>query len=590
MTETGASTLPAVLCSGSSMKHSLCVVIPLYKQLEAIAGTLREVEAQGLPCFVIDDGNEASVRERLIGIVAQRSNTYLHSLPSNQGKGGAVIAGLRLAREQGFTHALQVDADGQHDLTELPVFWELSRKNPDALVAGQPVYDASANRLRVVARHLTHFLVKIQTLCLTAPDTMCGYRVYPLESTCALLERVNVGRRMDFDIEIMVRLIWEGVPIVKQYTKVIYPEGGQSNFNYLHDNILISKMHAKLVLGMLARFPGRLVRDRRRSSDSRHWAELEELGFTWGIRFLVWSYRLFGPNVFKAMLWPVIAYYFTCNTRARLASADYLKRVYLSGSSHPDLAVKPNWRTGFKHFLQFGYSNLDRLASWFGTAKLTDLDFVQKEEFFRFYSEGRGALLISSHLGNIEMCRALITQYPNIKFHVIMHTGHAAMINSVLKEINEQADLRVIEVANIGPETATFLKERVDAGEYVVILGDRTPVHSEGRISAVEFLGGTTYFPQGPYLLGHLLGCPVFTMFCLKESGRYRLYIEKFAERIRLSRKTRESDLQSWAQAYADILEQYCLREPLQWFNFYDFWAKDAPVAVADELDEVKAS
>lgn len=572
------------------MNHNLCVVIPLYRQLDAIADTLAEIEAQEFPCILVDDGNEPGVRTRLAQIVSRHPNTHLHSLSVNQGKGGAMIAGLRLARERGFTHALQVDGDGQHDLGDLPVFLELSRNNPTALVAGQPIYDASANRFRVSARHLNHFWVKVQTLDPNPPDAMCGYRVYPLEATCALLERANIGKRMDFDIEIMIRLIWDGVPVVRHYTKVIYHENGQSNFNYLHDNFLIVKMHVKLLLRLGRRLPQQIMRCRRGPEDSKHWAELEELGFTWGIRFLIWSYRFFGAAAFKAILWPVIAYYYAFNHRARAASSDYLERVYRRGSSHPDLAVKPNWRTGMKHFLQFGYFNLDRIASWFGVAKLTDLDFVHKEEFLRFYSEGKGALLISSHLGNIEMCRALITQYPNIKFHAIMHTGHAVMINSVLKEINQQSDLRVIEVANIGPETATFLKERVEAGEYVVILGDRTPVHSEGRVSPVEFLGDPTYFPQGPYLLGHLLGCPVFTMFCLKESGRYRLYIEKFAERIRLSRKSREADLGRWAQAYADILAQYCLREPLQWFNFYDFWAKDASLPEADRLDEVKAS
>lgn len=571
------------------MKHKLCVVIPLYKQLASIAETLRQVEDIGLSCILVDDGNEPCVREQLVEIVGQRSQTHLHSLNCNQGKGGAVIAGLRLAAGQGFTHALQVDADGQHDLADLPVLWELSRKNPEALVTGQPVYDASANRLRVAARQLTHFLVKIQTLCLTAPDTMCGFRVYPLESTCALLDRVKVGRRMDFDIEIMVRLIWEGVPVVKHRTKVIYPEGGQSNFDYWQDNVLITKMHTKLVLGMLARLPRRILG--RSGRNSNHWAQLDELGFLWGIRFLVWSYRLCGASFFKALLWPVIAYYFVSNHRARQASAVYLEKVYRCGSSHPDFTHRPGWRVGFKHFLQFGYSNLDRLASWFGATRLTDLDFPQKDEFLSFYTQGRGALLIGSHLGNIEMCRALITQYPQLKFHVIMHTGHAAMINSALKEINKDADLRVIEVSNIGPETATFLQERVEAGEFIVILGDRTPVHSRGRTSKVEFLGETTFFPQGPYLLSHLLGCPVFTMFCLKESGIYRLYMEPFADRIRLSRKQRENELQAWAQAYADVLAGHCLREPLQWFNFYDFWEKEASaVGPVDEVDEVKAS
>jgi len=558
------------------MDHSLCVVIPLYKQLQAIAGTLKTVEEHGLPCLLIDDGNEEKVRAHLEELVEAHPHTTLHSLATNQGKGGAVMAGLRIARERGFTHALQVDADGQHDLTQIPVFQELSHKNPAALVTGQPIFDASVNRLRQAARQITHFLVKIQTLSLTAPDTMCGYRVYPLHATCALLDKVQVGRRMDFDIELLVRMIWEGVPIVKHYTRVIYPENGQSNFDYLHDNILIAKMHTKLVLGMFYRLPSWIAR-RGKEGKGRHWAEIEELGFVWGIRFLVWCYRLFGPKAFKAVLWPVIAYYFHTNETARRASEEFLFRAYQHGSTHPELAQPPTRKTSFKHFLQFGNCNLDRLASWCGAKKLTELNFVQKDEFLKAFSQGKGGLLISSHLGNIEMCRALVTQFPKIKFHIIMHTGHAGMINSVLKEVNAQADLRIIEVSSIGPETATFLKERVDAGEYVVILGDRTPVHSQGRVSQVNFLGESTHFPQGPYVLAHLLGCPVFTMFCLLEDNGYSLYIEKFAEKIRLSRKSREVELQEHAQRYAAVLEKHCLRQPLQWFNFYDFWGTQAP-------------
>lgn len=572
------------------MNHNLCVVIPLYKQLEAIEATLTDIERLGLDSIVVDDGNEPDLRERLQKITSQFHHTVLHSLDSNQGKGGAVMAGLKLAHQMGYTHALQIDADGQHDRSQIPAMRDLSLANPEAIVLGQPVYDASANKFRVACRYLNAFWVNVQLFSFSAPDAMCGFRVYPLAATCTLLNRVRLGRRMDFDIEVLIRLIRDGVPVVKHPTKVIYHTDSQSNFQYVPDNYLIVKMHVKLLLEALHALVFRRSHPKRSKTDPQHWAEVEELGFTSGIRFLVWSYRFFGAGVFKAILWPVIVYYFQTNQRARQASLEYLQRVYRAGSDHPEMAAEPGPRTVFKHFLEFGYFNLDRIASWFGAVKLTDLDFVQKDEFLGFVQQGKGALLISSHLGNIEMCRALITQYPRVKFHVIMHTAHADKFNSVLKEINSQSDLRVIQVGDIGPETATFLHERIEAGEYIVILGDRTPVHSQGRVSEVEFLGDRTFFPQGPYLLAHLLGCPVFTMFCLKESGRYRLYIEPFAERIRLARKDRERSLQAQAQRYADILQHYCLKEPLQWFNFYDFWSADTSARLEDKRDEIKAS
>ena len=205
--------------------------------------------------------------------------------------------------------------------------------------------------------------------------------------------------------------------------------------------------------------------------------------------------------------------------------------------------------------------------------KLTDLEFEQKDEFLELHAQRRGAVIISSHLGNIEMCRALVTQFPDIKMHILMHTQHAGKFNAMMKEINQDADLGIIQVNKIGPETALFLKERVDRGEYVVILGDRTPVRARDRVCEVEFLGERTYFPQGPYVMAHVLACPVYVMFCLAEGDVYRLYMEKFADEIRLARKNREQQLQKLAQRYADVLEGYCLKEPLQWFNFYDFWA-----------------
>lgn len=562
------------------MKHSACVVIPLYKQLDAIEGTLRTVRSHELPCLLIDDGNEPSVREFLAEVVEQFPNTTLHSLPTNQGKGGAVMAGLRLARKNGFTHALQVDADGQHDLTQIPVFLQLSEKNPEALVAGQPVFDASVNKMRWFFRQLTHFLVKVQTLTWRAPDTMCGYRVYPIEATCALLERVPVGQRMDFDIEVMVRLIWDKVPVVKHYTKVIYPEGGQSNFDYFHDNVLITLMHTKLVLGMLASLPSRFLKRGKANSDE-HWSEIEEVGAIWPMRLLFWSYKLFGRGFFRAAMWPIIAYYYRTHHKARQASQKYLQKVYEKGSHHPELRRPPDWRTSFRHLLEFGYSNVDRVASWTGQMKLTDLHFKQKDEFLELHAQRRGAILISSHLGNIEMCRALITQFPDVKMHILMHTQHAGKFNAMMREINPDADLGIIQVNEIGPETALFLKERIEGGEYVVILGDRTPVLARSRVIDIEFLGEKTRFPQGPYVMAHVLGCPVYTMFCLAENGGYSLYMEKFADQIRLSRKNRDQQLQKLAQRYANILENFCLRQPLQWFNFYDFWATDSQENVA---------
>src|SRR5262249_41031442 len=152
----------------------------------------------------------------------------------NQGKGGAVAAGLRHALARGFTHAVQVDADGQHDLSQLASLIEAALAQPDALVSGYPVFDATVPRARLISRWLTHVCVCVDTLSLQIRDSMCGFRVYPIAETLAVLDTETVGQRMDFDPEIMVRLFWRGVPVVQIPVSVSYPKGNASNFRVLH--------------------------------------------------------------------------------------------------------------------------------------------------------------------------------------------------------------------------------------------------------------------------------------------------------------------------------------------------------------------
>lgn len=173
----------------------------------------------------------------------------------NQGKGAAVQTGLKSAFSQGFTHALQIDADGQHDLADVEKLLKKSYENPLALISGQPVYDESIPKHRYYARNITHFWVWIETLSFQIKDTMCGYRVYPLASSVELISQKSLGKRMDFDIEIMVKLFWKKVSIIFIPTAVEYPEHGISHFRALEDNVLISWMHTRLFFGMLLRSP-----------------------------------------------------------------------------------------------------------------------------------------------------------------------------------------------------------------------------------------------------------------------------------------------------------------------------------------------
>lgn len=236
-----------------------CAIVPVYNHGAAIGAVVAAVQANGLPCLLVDDGSEpgcAAVLDEL----ALCDGVTLVRLEQNQGKGGAMMAGFRAALRQGYSHALQIDADGQHDAGDIPQFLRQSAAAPDKLICGCPVYDDSVPKARLYGRYATHIWVWINTLSFAIRDSMCGFRLYPLAPTVALIDAEPVGRRMDFDTEILVRLYWRGMQVVNQPTHVTYPSDGISHFRVLSDNLLISLMHTRLFFGMLLRMPALLWR------------------------------------------------------------------------------------------------------------------------------------------------------------------------------------------------------------------------------------------------------------------------------------------------------------------------------------------
>jgi glycosyltransferase involved in cell wall biosynthesis len=232
-----------------------CALIPVYNHGGTARAVVRELVHHGLPVILVDDGSRADTKDQLAAIVAEFSGTSLFTLAQNQGKGGAVAHGLRQAHRLGYSHALQVDADGQHDLGEILTFIETARADPEAMVCGRPVYDDSVPTGRKIGRKITNFWVAIETLSRDIPDAMCGFRVYPVAACWRLLGQREISKRMEFDIEILIRLHWQGVRMRFLPVKVIYPEGGLSHFRVVKDNVAISRIHTLLFLGMLWRSP-----------------------------------------------------------------------------------------------------------------------------------------------------------------------------------------------------------------------------------------------------------------------------------------------------------------------------------------------
>jgi len=238
-----------------------CVIIPVYNHQEAIAQVVEQLKPLALPSFLINDGSSAECSAVLKEIAKQESQWLsLYERRRNGGKGAAVMTGLQLAIQQGFTRALQIDADGQHQLDDISRFLTASEQNPDKLILGQPSFDETVPKKRYYGRQFTNLWIWINTLSFAIADGMCGFRCYPLAEVDKLLKSVQLGQRMDFDIEIAVRLYWQGVDVINIETQVQYPLDGISHFKMLQDNLLISRKHAQLFFGMLWRLPRLLIR------------------------------------------------------------------------------------------------------------------------------------------------------------------------------------------------------------------------------------------------------------------------------------------------------------------------------------------
>ncbi len=218
-----------------------CIIIPVYNHEEALPRVVAAIKPFGLPVFVIDDGSSPACRRVLDACVREEADWLtLIVRPENGGKGAALLDGFRAANAQGFTHALQIDADGQHQSEDIPRFLAASRQHPEALIAGQPVFGPDVPKSRRYGRQFTNLWVWINTLSLAIGDAMCGFRLYPLVAVEQVCQNTRLSRRMDFDIEIIVRLYWQGVRVINLPTPVSYPLDGVSHFRRLRDNQLIS--------------------------------------------------------------------------------------------------------------------------------------------------------------------------------------------------------------------------------------------------------------------------------------------------------------------------------------------------------------
>jgi len=233
-----------------------CIVVPHYDHVAQFEKMLPSLADIGMPLIIVDDASPEEAFKKLEQVLDRQSlECTLLRNELNAGKGAAVGTALHAAQDAGYTHVLQIDADGQHDTGAIDAMLEASRQYPDHIISGKPVFAEDVSRLRFLARHITLAFCWLESLSTEIRDAMCGFRVYPVNTVVDILDNSSPGLRMTFDPEILVRASWRGIHLTFVPVSVRYPETGRSHFRYFRDNVEISWMHTRLITGMLLRLP-----------------------------------------------------------------------------------------------------------------------------------------------------------------------------------------------------------------------------------------------------------------------------------------------------------------------------------------------
>lgn len=299
-----------------------------------------------------------------------------------------------------------------------------------------------------------------------------------------------------------------------------------------------------------------------------HWTAQKERGSFLGLKLTALAVRLLGRGPVTPVIWLVVFYFFVTGRKARRNVVEYQRRL-TAWSGRTDLF--PRRYAAFSQYRAFGECLLDRFDVWRGKLRLSSVDMDDPDGVRdALLAGGRGQILVCTHLGNLDVCRAMAEIGEGVALNVLMHLPNAAHFNRLLGESGDQR-LRLMHVGDLDTATMLDLSQRLDRGEWIAIAGDRVPVHG-GRSLTTDFLGAPAPFPQGPWLMAAMLRCPVNLVCCLKHGARYRIHLRRFDDAARWDRRRRDAIVGDAVARYADWLAAHCLEAPLQWFNFHPYW------------------
>lgn len=532
------------------------VVVPVRNNAGTIAAVVRGCLAHTADLLVVDDGSTDRSGELAL---AEGARVIRHA--TNLGKGAALQTALLDAAERGYSHIVALDADGQHLPSEVPSFLNAVASRPAAIVAGCRD-SVSMPRGARGARANSNFWTWVET-GRHVGDTQCGFRAYPVQATLGL---ALVPSRYQWEVEVLVRAIWSGVPVVDLPCAVWYPPPSErvSSYRKVLDTARVTWLNVQLVLERIF-WPPRWLSPTPRDS----WRG-EHRGFLLGWRLLFWILRLFGRRVVQLAVKPVVLFYWLLLGGSQRRGLDAYLRRRFPGASAPRLAVHR-----LRLLASFAGSLVDRFHLLLnGSEGITfDRSGVPGPRDHMYGDRATsGLMVVTAHVGNSDFASSAL-QETGRRAHLLVHRAPTDPYFQLVQETLGERAPRFIALEDGAQHASITALRALRAGDVVAVKADRVV---DDRAATVDFLGSPMRLPTGPWVLAALSGAPVVVLGCFR-TGPSTYRFEAVGPRIYrfTDRASREADLARWAQELADVLAVWTERHPHQWYNFFDPWASD---------------
>lgn len=409
-------------------------------------------------------------------------------------------------------------------------------------------------------RKITNFWVAVNTLSLEIKDAMCGFRIYPLKEIKKAVE-ISDTNRMEFDIQILVNAYRSGVKMQWIDTKVAYEKGGVSHFNMIRDNAMISLMHAKGFFSL----PKFAFRKFLSSRDKKLWWQRGEKSNDFFLRLTLFCAQYFPNFLLNFMIKSVVSFYYLISKDERKNIREF--RRNLAKFSGEDVLKNTSV---FSNFYEFGVAICDKFRVWKSKISANELEIINLDRIKNELTNvKKGRILLTAHLGNIEICKALSTKVSGLDMVILAYDENTRKFSEIINEISGEK-VRVMLVNELDVSAMLELKNIVESGVHIGIMGDRIPISGDKFIS-LDFLTKPAKFNYGPYLLAGILGVKISSIWCQKIRDKFHIELVDIADEIKLSRD-KISSVEPYLRRYVCELERRCVQTPQQWFNFYDFW------------------